>query len=448
MNCQANTFPQEIWAEILECCSQKTLVILSRVSPLFRAEARKLLLRKVVSKHHTDHGHEHESMGIIHRPWSFYEFLETNRVDWRRLIKSIKLYWMTEYMDKDGKTALIGREKPVEDHLIFKTAMLLCQCIQLCEFHLSSRMLAVVTTMLKNGPLPLTSLDFSLPYRYLWEDIHEVFSIPTLTTLVMRNLLSPDRPSFRFPPPIPDNLHDKHGTSNIQDLSLLACGPLTQFISPLFQWPKSLRKLNYAPMRSKCEPYWRTILRRTGDISDAVDLSVSVLLPLESTLEELHFDLGLDRAWIWPFQTGELFQPFTPLKHLTAPVEMIMHSRGLSRSRSAKPFYTNLPHSLETLELKFTILTSWHSRPAHSDLDADACLMSDPAHQLFGELSILAMQKGEWFPELRQVALTGYGDRPFLVKCDHAELAVKDLKNSGVHVVQGDWFRESREAWI
>jgi hypothetical protein len=446
MDHQTNTFPQEIWMEIMRYCSQDTLVILSCVSPLLCTEARKLLLRTVVSKHHTNR--QHEPFGIIHRPWSFYEFLESDHVDWRRMIKSIKLYWMSEYMDKDGKNALIGREKPVGDHLIFKTAVLLCQCTRLHDFHLSSRSLMVVTTMLKNGPLPVTSLDFSLPHRYLWEDIYAVFGIPTLVTLVIRNLLSPDRPSFRFPPPVPDDLHDKVATSNIQELSLLECGPLTQFVSPLFQWPKDLRKLNYAPMRSKCEPYWRTILRRTGDISDAVDLSISVLSPLISTLEELYFDLGLDRHWILPFKTNSLFQPFTSLEHLSAPIELIMHSRGLSRSNSAQPFYTNLPHNLETLELKFTILTSWHSRPAHSELDVDACLVSDPAHQLFDELSMIAMQKGEWLTELKQITLTGDGDRPFLVKCVHAEDALGELESSGVHVVQGDWYRESKEAWI
>lgn len=446
MDRQASTFPQELWAEILRHCPQQTLVVLSRVSRLLCTEARKLMLRAVVSKHHTNP--QHESTGMIHRPWSFYEFLKLDHVDWRRIIKSIRLNWMSEYVDKDGKNALIGREKPIEDHLIFKTALLLCQCSRLSEFHLSSRSLMVVTTMLKHGPLPVTSLDFALPHRYLWEDIYAVFGIPTLVTLVIRNLLSPDRPSFRFPPLIPDELHHEHGTSNIKDLSLLDCGPFTHFISPLFQWPKDLKRLNYAPMRSKCEPYWRTILRRTGDISDAVDLSVSVLSPLKSTLQELHFNLGLDRHWILPFQTGELFQPFTSLKHLTAPIELIMHSRGLSRSRAGRPFYTNLPHSLETLGLKFSILTSWHSRPAHSDLDADACLMTDPAHHLFDELSVLAMQKGDWFPGLRQVALTGDGDKPFLVKCKHAEHALEDLELSGVHVVQDNWYRESKEVWI
>lgn len=446
MDCPTNTFPHEIWVEIMKHCPQETLVVLSRVSPQLCIEARKLLLRTIVSRHH-NRG-QHEFMGIIYRPWSFHEFLRMDNVDWRRTIKVIRLNWMNEYVDKDGKNALIGRGKPIEDHLIFKTAMLLCQCTRLYEFHLSSRSLAVVTAMLKHESLPITSLDFALPHRYLWEDIFAVFSIPTLTTLVIRNLLSPDRPSFRFPPLIPDELHHEHCTSNVQNLSLLDCGPLTHFISPLFLWPKNLRRLNYAPMRSKCEPYWRTILRQTGDISDAVDLSVSVLLPLKSTLQELHFDLGLDRHWILPFQTGNLFQPFTSLKHLTAPIELVMHSRGLSRSRTGKPFHTNLPHSLEILELRFTILTSWHSRPAHSDLDADACLMTDPAHQLFDELSMLALQKGEWVPGLRRLTLTGDGDRPFLVKCKHAEHVLRDLENSGVHVVQDNWYRESKEAWI
>jgi hypothetical protein len=61
---------------------------------------------------------------------------------------------------------------------------------------------------------------------------------------------------------------------------------------------------------------------------------------------------------------------------------------------------------------------------------------------------MLAMQKGEWLVELRQITLTGDGDRPFLVKCVHAENALKELENCGVHVVQGNWYRESKEAWI
>jgi len=74
--------------------------------------------------------------------------------------------------------------------------------------------------------------------------------------------------------------------------------------------------------------------------------------------------------------------------------------------------------------------------------------MTDPAHQLFDELSMLAMQMGEWLPGLKQVTLTGDGDRPFLVKCKHTEYALEDLEHSGVHVVQSNWYRDSKEAWI
>lgn len=445
MDRHENTFPQEIWVEVMRHCYQESLVTLSRVSPLFCTEARKLLLRTVRSKHSTSQ--EGNSMGVIHRPHAFYDLLSKNQVDWRRMIRSIELHWLSEYVGKDGENALVGREKPVEDHLIFRTAMLLCECHHLDNFHFSLRSLKVATAMLKNASPPLTSLDFSLPHRYSWEDIFRVFSLPTLGTLVIRNLLSPDQPAFRYPGPIPDALHDKHAVSNVRDLRLLECGPLTQQISPLFQWPKNLGRLIYAPARSKCEPYWRTILRRTGDISDAVDLSLQVLAPLRSTLQEIQFDLGLDRHWILPFRTGELFRTFTKLSHLTAPVELIMQSSGLSRSRSDRPFYTNLPPSLEGLELKFTSYISWHSRAAHSGLDADACLESDPAHQLFDELSTLAMQTEGRFPELRQLTLAGDGEKPFLVKCCHAEYALEDLENKGVHVVQHDWYRQSTETW-
>jgi hypothetical protein len=196
MDHQANTFPHEIWMEILRYCSQETLLILSRISPLLCLEARKLLLRTVVSKHHPDCQNEH--VGIIHRPWSFYEFLATNHVDWRRMIKSVKLCWISESIDKDGNDVLIGRDKPIEDHLVFKIALLLCECTWLQEFHMSARSIMVVTNMLRFGPLPMTTLDFALPYRFSWEDVYAVFNMPTLVTLVIRNLLSPDPPSFRL----------------------------------------------------------------------------------------------------------------------------------------------------------------------------------------------------------------------------------------------------------
>lgn len=445
MDFQENTFPHEIWAEIMQYCSQETLVILSRVSTLFCTEARKLLFRRVVSKHQTDQ--EDKSISIIHRPWAFYGLLVENQVNWRRMIKSIKLNWLSEYVDKGGKSALVGRAKPIKDHIIFKTAVLLCECEHLHEFHFNLKSLAVATALLKKVSPPLTSVEFSLSHRYSWEDIYEIFNLPTLETLVIRNLLCPDQPAFRYPSPIPDSLHDTHAISKVRDLSLLDCGPLTQSIVPLFRWLRDLRRLDYSPARSKCEPYWRTILRRTGDISDAVDLSLQVLAPLRSTLQELTFDLGLDRHWILPFRTGELFRPFTKLSHLTAPVELVMHSRGLSRSKSDEPFYTNLPPSLEVLELKFTSHISWHSRATHSGLEADACLVSDPAHQLFDELSTLAMQKEGQFPVLRQLILTGDGEKPFLVKCCHAEDALKDLENKGIRVIQNDWYRQSTETW-
>lgn len=445
MDHHENTFPQEIWVEVMRYCSQESLVTLSRVSPLFCTEARKLLLRTVKSEHPTSQ--EDAPIGVIHKPHAFYDLLSKHQVDWRQMIRSIELDWVSGHVDKDGENALVRRERPIEDHLIFKTAMLLCECLHLNEFHFSLRSLKVATAMLKNASPPLTSLDFSLPHRYSWEDIYRVFNIPTLDILVIRNLLSPDQPAFRYPSQIPDTLHDKHAVSNIRDLRLLECGPLTQQISPLFQWPTNLNRLIYAPARSKCEPYWRTILRRTGDISDAVDLSLQVLSPLRSTLQELHFDLGLDRHWILPFRTGELLRPFITLSHLTAPVELIMQSRGFSRSRFDRPFYANLPPSLEDLELKFTSYISWHPRAAHSGLDVAACLESDPAHQLFDELSTLAMHKEGQFPRLRQLTLVGDGEKPFLLKCCHAEYALEDLENKGICVVQHDWYRQSTEIW-
>ena len=185
-----------------------------------------------------------------------------------------------------------------------------------------------------------------------------------------------------------------------------------------------------------------------GDISDAVDLSVRVLSPVKHSLRELKFDLGLDRHWILPFKTGGLFQPFANMSKFTVPVELIMHSRGLSQSRLDRPFYTGLPHDLQELTLKFTILTSWHPRPAHSDLEANECLLSDPAHRFFDELSEMAMCKEEFFPSLKQLILTEDGERPFLVKCVHTEHSLEDLRSSGIQVVQGDWYRQSRETWV
>ena len=129
--------------------------------------------------------------------------------NWRSTIRFAKLNWLGEYLDKDGKDALIGRAKPVADHLIFKTAMMLSECAHLHDFQVNSRSLTIATAMLNTKPLQITSLSFSLPHRYSWEDLYRIFEIPTLSTLVVKNLLSPDRPAFRFPPPIPDELHLK-----------------------------------------------------------------------------------------------------------------------------------------------------------------------------------------------------------------------------------------------
>ncbi|THX25742.1 hypothetical protein D6D12_06704 [Aureobasidium pullulans] len=446
MAAQENTFPPEIWTEIVECSPQQTLVALSRVCSMLSVEVRKVLLRSVASKETS--GDNEKSASIIYRPWAFHDMLVKEDTNWRSTIRFAKLNWLGEYLDKDGKDALIGRAKPVADHLIFKTAMMLSECAHLHDFQVNSRSLTIATAMLNTKPLQITSLSFSLPHRYSWEDLYRIFEIPTLSTLVVKNLLSPDRPAFRFPPPIPDELHLKSAISNIQDLTLDECGPLTSAIVPMFKWPRNLRKLDYSPSRSKCEPYWRGILRRMGDISDAVDLSVHVLSPVKDSLEELKFDLGLDRHWILPFKTGGLFQSFANLTKLNVPVELIMHSRGLSQSRLDHPFYATLPQNLRDLTLKFTILTSWHPRPAHSELQTNECLLSDPAHRFFDELSEMAMCKEEFFPSLKQLRLTEDGERPFLVKCVHTKHSLEDLGSSGIQVVQGDWYRQSKETWV
>jgi hypothetical protein len=67
---------------------------------------------------------------------------------------------------------------------------------------------------------------------------------------------------------------------------------------------------------------------------------------------------------------------------------------------------------------------------------------SDLAHQLYDELTTLAMHKGNWFSELRQLTLTGdEEERPFLVKCRHAEIALGDVEDSGINIVEGKWHR-------
>ncbi|KAI5195107.1 hypothetical protein E4T39_08376 [Aureobasidium subglaciale] len=437
-----NSFPRDIWAEILAFCPQQTLVLLARVSPFLRTEAHKLLLRTVRTKHLVDR--KEDSLGIIYNLPVFYHVLTRDDVDWRRLIRVIRLDWRDEPVEEGGKDMVVGRKRPITDHLVFKVALLLCECTRLREFHLNLSSLANVTAMLRDNSPPITSLKFSLPHRYAWEEIYRAFELPVIDRLVIRNLLSPDRPAFRFPVPVPDVLHEKHDISKVQELNLLECGPLTQAISPLFRWPKNLKKLNYSP----CEPYWRGILRQTGDISDAVDTAVNVLAPLRSSLQVLKFDLGLGRHWILPFKTGNLFQPFVNLSSLDVPVELVLQSRGLSQSRLGHPFYTSLPNSLQQLTLRFTILTSWHPRPSHSDLDADECLTSDPAHRLFDELSMIAMQREEHFPGLRELTLLGDGEKPFLVRCDHVHNSLKDLENSGIHVIQSDWCRRPEEMWI
>ncbi|KAI5196188.1 hypothetical protein E4T38_08636 [Aureobasidium subglaciale] len=437
-----NTFPQDIWAEILAFCPQQSLVVLARVSPFLRTQAHTLLLRTVGTKHSIDHNEDF--LGIIYNLPVFYQVLTRDDIDWKRLIRVIRLDWLDEPVEEGGKDVLVGKKRPIADHLVFKIALLLSECTRLREFHLNLSSLANVTAMLKDDLPPITSLEFSLPHRYAWEDIYRAFELPVIKRLVMRNILSPDRPAFRFPVPIPDALHDKHDISNVQELYLLESGPLIQAMSPLFRWPKKLKKLDYSP----CEPYWRGILRRTGDISDAVDAAIDVLAPLRLSLQVLKFDLGLGRHWILPFRTGELFQPFVNLSSLDVPVELLLHSRGLSQSRLCYPFYIGLPNSLRQLTLRFTILTSWHPRPSQLDLDADNCLASDPAHRLFDELSMIAMQKEEHFPGLRELTLLADGEKPFLVRCDHVVQSLTDLESSGIHVVQSDWCRRPEEMWI
>lgn len=449
MSFQEGVFPLEIWAEIMEYCAQRTLLDLSQVSPMCCEEARKVLFRNTVMTRQFDvnsvdlYDHDKGPITTIHKPWEFFEMLKRDKTNWRQKIRSAGLEWFWEYTNNEGRDIRAGRNKPVPDHLIFKIAALLSECTQLEHFHLDSRTLPVATAMLNLQGI--TSLDFSIPYMFSWKELFRVFEVSTLTTLTVRNLLSPDWPTFRLPPPIPDELHLQSAISNVRELTLRECGPLTLAILPVFQWPKSLQKLCYLPSRSKCEPHWRGILRRTGDISDAVDQSFEVLRPLRESVKNVEFDLGLDRHWISPFKTHSLFQPFDVLTKLAAPVELLMYSRGLSSPRFDEPFYTRLPRSLQDLTLKFFAQLPWHSQSAEKPKEPQICSSDDPAFKLFEELSTLALHKKEYFPDLQRLTLMGDGGQDSISKCGHAEDSFRVLEKEGVTVVEAEWCRKPKE---
>lgn len=238
-------------------------------------------------------------------------------------------------------------------------------------------------------------------------------------------------------------------------LSLSDCGPLTDDVSYLL---RKFRDLQSLKITSGLVPN----SKRDG-MDDPIRIyqTVSSIAGVENTLVELEFDPGPCEHWghgsldhLDEFYQSSAFLYFHKLRRLQAPLEMFSQATGrMLRDDRSHNFYTNFPQSLEKLTLVVTC-----REPFHQALEGSHILFNDQvvledrivniseldcetetyekAHELFGELSRLIVQKDRRLPVLRELHLIR--DPCQWLFCEHVKQDIRLLEYAGIAVYVHD----------
>jgi len=238
-------------------------------------------------------------------------------------------------------------------------------------------------------------------------------------------------------------------------LSLLDCGPLTDDVRNLL---RKFRDLQSLKITSGLVPN----SKRDGmDDPIRIHQAVSSIADVENTLVELEFDPGPCEHWgrgsldhLDESYQSSAFLYFRKLRRLQAPLEMFSQATGrMLRDDRSHNFYTNFPQSLEKLTLVATCREPFHQALEGSHiLSNDQVVLEDrivniseldcetetyeKAHELFGELSRLVVQKDRRLPLLRELHLIR--DPCQWLFCEHVKQDIRLLEYAGIAVYVHD----------
>jgi len=242
------------------------------------------------------------------------------------------------------------------------------------------------------------------------------------------------------------------GTPSLLPQFRIPRGPLTDDVSNLL---RKFRDLQSLKITSGLVPN-----SKRDFMYDPVRIyeAVSSIADVGSTLVELEFDPGPCEQWggdhVDEFHQSTAFLYFRKLRRLQAPLEMFSQATGkMLRDDMAHNFYTNFPPTLEELTLVVTC-----REPFHQALEGAYVLSSDQvvledrtvniseldcktetyekAHELFGELSRLTVQKDRRLPVLRELHLLR--DPCQWLHCEHVKQDIRPLEEAGIAVYVHD----------
>lgn len=285
--------------------------------------------------------------------------------------------------------------------------------------------------------------DQGIEYGWLDQLSSIIEKSPELRFLELRDWTATNDPAME------QYFFDDPGTWSPTHLSLLDCGPVTEDmidVSRKFRDLQSLRITSGLAPNSK---------RDGMDDPIRIDSAVFSIAAVQKTLVELEFDPGPCEHWdrgsldyADEFYQSTAFLYFRRLRRLQAPLEMFSQATGkMFRDDFSHNFYTNFPQSLEKLTLVVTC-----REPFHRALEGSHFLSSDQvvleerivniskldcetetyekAHELFGELSRLTVQKDRRLPVLRELHLLR--DPCQWLDCEHVKQDTRMLEEAGI----------------
>lgn len=400
------TLPSEIWAQIAEHCSPKTLKALSIVCHSCCDEARRRLYRNV----HFCEGIYHEGRRSRRPPAIaperthivdlalFYQSLIT-WTGWRDAVQEVRLEWGNG-INHAGNILREGPETEAQhrfNNLVENTAKLLSQSSSLRIFHLSLPLLDSTVPFhvgrIDSLKVPLDrgrNEDKDLGFATLLK----LFQIPSLHRVELANMA-------RLDCVVPES--SRHpGTSDVKELRFLDPGPISEELVDLLRWPKDLQSLEFdrtAPGLAQ-----RGVAPRTT-IFPSVQHMINTLSSVKHSLQNLYVkDATL--YGLGPYQGGA-FQAFSKLRRIRMPRDVFIALSddpvhpGYDDYDVAPPIHTQLPKSLQELHIDVESLFYWR----YEERVADG-MQDEPyphARELLASLSGLADAKADCFPELHRL---------------------------------------------
>lgn len=445
----APLLPPEVWAQIAENCSPKTLKALSLVCSSSFNEARTRLYHNVqfCEGRHQSSPWETAERTQIRDLTLFCQTLRT-RSGWRNAVQEVRLEWSNGVKDAfcDLPESPETEAQLQLNDLVRDTAKLLSQSYNLRFLLLSLPHIGSTVPFHVNRidslKIPITGCKHETTDPG-FATLLKLFQIPLLHRIELDSML-------RLCCIVPQSCRQP-GTSDVKEIKFIESGPISEELINLLRWPKDLQSLEFDVAYSVSGRAWAEPNARITS-----GKMIKTLSPFKHSIQNLH--IWFREMKPGPYQGGA-FQAFSKLRRLYVPRDLLMQWSDDYVSRPnhniAPPIHTQLPESLQQLHIEVGSEFWWRIWEEDEPPDEPPLY----ARELVALLSGLAEAKTKCFPELHKLHIwhEDYDNRYFAQAqpcyfppvCDQIREFVALLEKSNINVffngVRGITVMESDE---